>query len=153
MSTSGTAEQGPPGRLVVGVDGSPASEQALRWAVGQGRLTGQPVHAYISWEFPLAFGADVLTSFDWEGSSTSILRTTMEKGLDETGAAQVTRHVVRGHPVRVLLEASAHADLLIVGSRGHGGFAGMLLGSVSQQVTAHARCPVVVVHAPATDPG
>ena len=75
-----------------------------------------------------------LTAFDWEGSSADILR------------APVTR-VLGEHPVRVLLESSADAALVVIGSRGHGFFAGLLLGSVSQQLTAHARRSVVVVHA------
>lgn len=149
MTMSGAAH-GSAGRTVVGVDGSPSSEQALSWAVGHSRLTGQPVHAYISWEFPLAYGPDAFTALDWEGHSTAILRAAVEKVLGGDGDRLVTQHVIRGHPVQVLLEASADAALVVVGSRGHGGFAGMLLGSVSQQVTAHARCPVVVVHAPTT---
>lgn len=152
MSSSGAAEQASRGRIVLGVDCSPSSEQGLSCAVDQGGLPGQPVHAYISWEFPFSDGVGALTAFDWKGSSADILRATATKVLGEDGARLVTQHVVRGHPVPALLEASADATLAVVGSRGHGGFAGMLLGSVSRQVTAHAR-PVVVVHAPATDHG
>jgi nucleotide-binding universal stress UspA family protein len=135
--------------IVVGVDGSPSSEEALRWAVQQGRLTGRPVQAVTSWDYPIDYGVGAFDAFDWETSSRDLLHATVEKVLGADGAQEVTEHLTKGHPAQALLDAAADADLLVVGSRGHGGFAGMLLGSVSQHVVAHAACPVVVVHAPA----
>jgi nucleotide-binding universal stress UspA family protein len=144
------------GRIVVGVDGSPSSEEALRWGLAQSALTGQPVHAVISWEFPVDYGVAPMGDFDWEANSAAVLSGTVQKVLAEVRpegpADEVEQHVDRGHPARVLLEAAASAALLVVGSRGHGGFTGMLLGSVSQHVVAHAACPVVVVHRPRADP-
>ena len=133
------------GRIVVGVDGSPASEEALRWAVRQGRLTGSPVTAVTSWDYPLDYGVGAYDAFDWQANSREVLHATVEKVLGPDGGRQVTEQVTKGHPAQVLLDAAADADLLVVGSRGHGGFTGMLLGSVSQHVVAHAGCPVVVV--------
>jgi nucleotide-binding universal stress UspA family protein len=152
VTTPTTGQRSGSGRIVVGVDGSPSSEEALRWAVEQARLTGQPVHALTSWTYPLDYGAPEIDSIDWEGNSTGVLENTVAKVLDRSDADRVTQQVVEGHPARVLLDAAADADLLVVGSRGHGGFAGMLLGSVSQHVVAHATCPVVVVHASVNPP-
>jgi nucleotide-binding universal stress UspA family protein len=143
------------GRIVVGVDGSTSSTEALRWALGQARLTGQPVDAVISWDYPVYSGLaaiDPVEAIDWAGDRTNILQTTVKDVLGDADAPQVTQRVVRGHPAQVLVDAAADAALLVVGSRGHGGFTGMLLGSVSQHVVAHASCPVVVVHAPGTAP-
>jgi nucleotide-binding universal stress UspA family protein len=152
-STSHQAQNS--GRIVVGVDGSPSSEEALRWALAQSALSGQPVHAVISWEFPLGYGAAPLGDFDWAANSAAVLAEAVQHVLGEVRAdgpaGQVAQHVGRGHPARVLLEEAAGAVLLVVGSRGHGGFTGMLLGSVSQHVVAHAPCPVVVVHGPRAD--
>jgi len=143
------------GRIVVGVDGSPSSEEALRWALAQSALTGQPVHAVTSWEFPLDYGVAPLGDVDWAAASAAVLAETVQKVVGEVGpdgaARRVTQHVDQGHPARALLEEAAGAALLVVGSRGHGGFAGLLLGSVSQHVVAHAPCPVVVVHGPRAD--
>lgn len=134
------------GPIVVGVDGSASSELPLRWAAEQARLTGQELHAVISWDPPIPYDAPVTGEFDWEGDAAGTLAKTVENVLGEAAGREVVRHVVRGRPARVLVHAAGDADLLVVGSRGHGGFSGLLLGSVSQHVIAHAGCPVVVVH-------
>jgi nucleotide-binding universal stress UspA family protein len=142
-------------RIVVGVDGSTYSEEALRWAIGQARLTGQPVEAVISWTVPADFStgaAGALMTFDWEDVAASTLKETVATAVDPADADRVSQRVVMGHPARVLLDAAADAALLVVGSRGRGGFTGMLLGSVSQHVIARADCPVVVLRDPATPP-
>ena len=155
MSTLGTDPQSGSGRIVVGVDGSSHSEAALRWALGQARLTDQPVDAVTSWSIPIDLGVGGeggLVAYDWEGLATSTLEKTVAKVVDAPDADRVSQRVVEGHPARVLVDAAADAALLVVGSRGRGGFTGMLLGSVSQHVIARAACPVVVVRAPATQP-
>jgi nucleotide-binding universal stress UspA family protein len=148
VSTLGTEPQSESGRIVVGVDGSSYSQEALRWALGQARLTGQPVEAVISWNIPVDYSigaAGPLMTFDWEEVATSTVQETVAKVVDPSDADRVSQRVVMGHPAKVLLDAAADADLLVVGSRGRGGFTGMLLGSVSQHVIARAACPVVVV--------
>lgn len=135
-----------PDRIVVGVDGSPPSELALRWAVDQARLTGQIVHAVIAWEFPLNYGASVIDAdIDWAEQSRTVLKTAVDDVLGGAGTPHVEQEVHRGNPAGVLLDAAAGAGLLVVGSRGRGGFTGMLLGSVSQHLVTHAPCPVLVV--------
>jgi nucleotide-binding universal stress UspA family protein len=139
------------GKIVVGVDGSPSSERALRWAVDHARETGETVHAVTAWDYPVSagipvnYGAAQMSAADWEGNSRVVLDEALKNALTDDEIAQVRTHVVQGHPARVLLQAAADADQLVVGSRGHGGFAGMLLGSVSQHLIAHAPCPVTVI--------
>jgi nucleotide-binding universal stress UspA family protein len=150
VSSPGTDPQPGSSGIVVGVDGSRHSEEALRWAIGQARLTGQPVEAVTSWSVPVDYGmggAGDVVAYDWEGVATSTLETTVASVVGEADADRVTRRVVQGHPARALVDAASGAALLVVGSRGRGGFTGMLLGSVSQHVIAHAPCPVVVVRA------
>ncbi|MET0765943.1 MAG: universal stress protein [Blastococcus sp.] len=134
------------GRIVVGVDGSPSSERALRWAAQQARMTGQELHAVMSWNVPVPHDEPLTGEFDWGGDAAGALMKTVENVLGEPDARQVVPHVTQGHPAKVLMDAARNADLLVVGSRGHGGFASLLLGSVSQHVIAQATCPVVVVH-------
>ena len=142
------------GTIVVGVDGSPSSVQALRWAARQAELTGGEVHAVTAWHMPTTYGwIPPVADFDWPGNARSTLDRAMKEALDDTRAENVRRHVVEGHPVRALLDAAGDADLLVVGSRGRGEFAGMLLGSVAQQVVAHGPCPVLVVPAAAAAEG
>jgi nucleotide-binding universal stress UspA family protein len=152
VSTLGTGPQSGSGRIVVGVDGSPYSEEALRWAIGQARLTGQPVDAVISWRVPVDYGVTTLAVLDWRADATSTLEDTVARAVDPADADRVSQRVEMGHAAKVLLDAAADAALLVVGSRGRGGFTGMLLGSVSQHVIARAACPVVVVRAPAIPP-
>jgi nucleotide-binding universal stress UspA family protein len=134
-------------RIVVGVDGSPSSEQALRWAAEQARSTGQELHAVIAWQSPVTYGAPpVPDGIDWAEDSRATLQKTVENALPEAEARKVVLHAVHGAPAPALLDAAQGAGLLVVGCRGHGGFAGLLLGSVSQHVVTHATCPVLVMH-------
>ena len=138
------------GKIVIGVDGSASSQQALRWAARQARLTGDELHAVSVWDYPT--GALVLEDIDWFGITSKTLDDAVTASLHPDEADRVQRSVLRGYPARVLLDAAAEADLLVVGSRGRGGMVGMLLGSVSQHVVTNARCPVVVVRAEPSTP-
>lgn len=132
-----------PGRIVVGVDGSTASVKALHWACAQAELLDGTVEAVTSWSVPTQYGNDFSAhQFDWAG----IAQQTLDTAADEVGSlAKSQRSLVQGSPAHVLVDASVGAELLVVGSRGHGGFAGLLLGSVSEYVITHAHCPVLVI--------
>ena len=136
-------------RIVVGIDGSPASVDALRWAARQADATGAAVEAVISWDYPSTSGMEFGSlDIDWAGNARAAVADTLHVALGR-GADTVTRTVTRGHPVEVLVAAAQGADLLVVGSRGHVALPGRLLGSVSEHVAARAPCPVVVVrHVP-----
>ena len=137
-------------RIVVGVDGSQASIDALQWAARQASLTGAVVEAATAWHFPATYGGYLVTAgTDWRADAVAIQETAVKEALGDEASSLIGR-VAQGHPVGVLLEAAVGAELLVVGSRGHGGFVGMLLGSVSEQVVAHAPCAVVVIRTPAT---
>ncbi|WP_291762746.1 universal stress protein [Cellulomonas sp. 73-145] len=134
------------GRIVVGVDGSAPSKAALRWALTQSALTGQPVRAITCWEYPTTFGWVAPDLSDWAGDAADTLTATVKEVTAGRTGVPLTQMVREGNAAAVLVEASSSAALVVVGSRGRGGFAGLLLGSVSEHVVAHARCPVVVVH-------
>lgn len=135
------------GRIVVGLDSSEESIRALRWALDEARLRKaelQLVHAYPTPEL-VALPAVVTLPSDDE------LRVAADEVLDEqlakvggSGEVSVTRTVRSGGAASVLCEVAEGAELLVVGARGLGGFRGLLLGSVTHQVVAHAPCPVVV---------
>src|SRR6266571_3919511 len=139
------------GVVVVGVDGSEPSRDALRWAVHYARTTGAIVRAVTVWHFPASFGwgsALAIPEADLEGDARAALKATVEQVAGTEGAFTLQTEVVEGPPALMLLRAAADADLLVVGSRGHGAFAGMLLGSVSEHCVHHANCPVVVIRHP-----
>lgn len=138
--------------VVVGVDGSAGSVIALRFAAEEARLRGTTLHVVGAWELPAtayagaAGGAGV--GFAELGAELETrAREAVEDALAgiDAGDVAIERHVVEGHPARVLLEAGAGAELLVVGSRGLGGFARLLLGSVGQELVHHAPCPVAIV--------
>ena len=133
-------------RIVVGVDGSDSSLQGLRWAASIAAVSGARVEAVAAWDFPAAYGL-VAGPIDWDPSAdvTAMLDDSV-KTVFGSDPDNVTLTCREGGAARVLLERSEGAVLLIVGSRGHGGFAGLLLGSVSASVAEHATCPVLVVH-------
>lgn len=136
------------GWIVVGVDGSAASKDALAWAARQGQLTGARVEAVMVWHVPTsAYGAPIAspTDYDFGAQAQHVLEATVAEILGDGPKVEVLIRVVEGHPTPKLLAAADGADLLVVGSRGHGAFRGMLLGSVSAHCITHAPCPVVVV--------
>lgn len=129
-------------RIVVGVDGSEPSQEALRWAAHQAQVTGAELVAVIAWHLPEMYG---YVGRDYDEDARKALESTLEKVLDPSSPVQVTTRVAEGRPAPVLLETAKDADLLVVGAHGHGFFEGMRLGSVSQHCVHHATCPVVVV--------
>jgi nucleotide-binding universal stress UspA family protein len=138
-------------RIVVGVDGSASSKAALAWALGQAQLTGAVVEAVTAWDYPATYGyAAAVVDVDWEGLAAQVLSDAIAEVAPDAGPAAIRRRVSEGNAASVLLDASAGADLLVVGSRGHGGFVEALLGSVSQHMVHHAACPVVVIRGPLT---
>jgi nucleotide-binding universal stress UspA family protein len=139
------------GVVVVGVDGSEASRDALRWAIRYARMTGATVRAITVWHFPASFGwgpVPAVPEMDLEADARAALKETIEAAADTGEPVTIQTEVVEGPPALMLLRAAAHADLLVVGSRGHGAFAGMLLGSVSEHCVHHATCPVMVIRHP-----
>ena len=147
----------PPGQpIVVGVDGSQDSKDALAWAARQAELTGAPLRVITAWKLPVSFStvwqmpatygkSHDFAQEDFAEDARNTLHAAIDEVLGEDRRESVTSQLVIGHPAQVLIEASRGAVLLVVGGRGHGGFAGMLLGSVSQHCVSHAACPVVVV--------
>jgi nucleotide-binding universal stress UspA family protein len=140
--------------IVVGVDGSDASKDALRWAARQAELTGATLRAIMTWNVPMInYGAAMPGSIeaDVNRDSKEALDQAIQEVLGPAPSARVAPEVVEGHPAEVLVGAAGDAELLVVGSRGHGAFKGMFLGSVSTHCVSHATCPVVVVrHQPET---
>jgi nucleotide-binding universal stress UspA family protein len=139
-----------PGRIVVGVDGSKSAAAALRWAVKQAEVTGDSVLAIAVWQYPIyvagyGWAPVVMEDVDMEGIAEKTLAEAVENVLKPGSPVRIERRVVEGYAPSVLVEASEDADLLVVGSRGHGTFTEALLGSVSQHCSHHAKCPVVIV--------
>lgn len=140
------------GVVVVGVDGSEASKDALRWAIRYARMAGAAVRAVTAWHYPASYGwaaTPAIPEMDLEGDARQGLKEAIEQVI---GAAEepvtIQTEILEGPPALTLLKAAEGAEVLVVGSRGHGAFAGMLLGSVSQHCVHHADCPVVVVRHP-----
>ena len=141
----------PVGRIVVGVDGSEGSRAALRWAVEEGRLRSAPVEAVLVWSYLDQHRArpdDPEFRPDYgEDDARQALATVVQEAVGDAAGVELVQTTVCDLPARGLLDAASGADLLVVGARGIGGFKGLLLGSVSQQVVAHAPCAVVIVRA------
>jgi nucleotide-binding universal stress UspA family protein len=146
-SVGATQDDGGRELIVVGVDGSPASKAALRWAARQARLTGGRLLAVLTWEFPRSMGwaPPWPSDFDPARDAKELLEVTVEEVLGPHPDVEVSTATAEGHPSVVLTELSKKATLVVVGCRGHGEFVGMLLGSVSEFLTTHAECPVAVV--------
>lgn len=135
--------------FVVGVDGSGASVEALRQAQRLAVPLGAKVLATAYWDDPQVYAGYVAMGIDrFEERVMLVLNEAIEDAFGKNIPPNVIPRVVRGHPRDSLIDASRHADMIVVGRRGHGGFGGLLLGSVSSACVAHAHCPVLVVHSP-----
>jgi len=157
LGDGGAAEVRPVRRIVVGVDGSPPAERALRAAIREATawdaelfaVSGVPIASMtgaLAW-LPSAVDHEQVLKDIAEG-----LDVVVDRAVAEHPGAQVHRRVLDGTGAELLTEFSSATDLVVVGSRGRGGFAGLLLGSTSQAVLHHARCPVMVVTTRGTDP-
>jgi nucleotide-binding universal stress UspA family protein len=155
---------------VVGVDGSQGSLSALGWALGEARARKIPVHAVFAWQyyppwvdpglgsmFPLGYqpegGVPEDAFADTAASVEKLLKTAISNATESdpdhtTDPVPLTGEAVEGHAAHVLLGSVSGCDMLVVGSHGHGGIIGAMLGSVSQHVVSHSQCPVVVVPSP-----
>jgi nucleotide-binding universal stress UspA family protein len=135
-----------PGRVVVGVDGSESSKQALRWAARLAAADGSRIEAITAWDYPQAYNSPVDPNWRPDLDAQAILDGTLAEVFGDAPPAGLVPIVRHGPPRTVLIGASQGAELLVIGSRGHGGFAGLLLGSVSSACSEHAHCPVLVLH-------
>ena len=142
------------GTIVVGVDGSPPSLRALRYALDEAALRGSKVRALHAWSIPYApvATAPFVVVADMPELEQSV-RAHAERVLDEAlqqvevpEGVEVEQEVAQGDATHALIRSAEGAELLVVGSRGTGGFADLRLGSVSTQCAQHAKCPVVIVH-------
>lgn len=146
-------------KIVIGTDGSPGARRALRWALGEARLRGAKLCVVHAWMVPLI---DALPE-PWvlgltppgpsaeevhdhlRGEAGRQLEAWVAEAREEEPTVEIEGELVEGRAARALIEAAHDADLLVVGSRGRGGFGGLLLGSVSHQCAQHAPCPLVIV--------
>lgn len=138
-------------RIVVGVDGSQAAREALRWAIDEARRRDATVEAVYAWHQPFMAGYMMEGELDlghYEEEAQKILDTAVDAVKDGAGVT-IERKLVAGSAAGALVDEAKGAALLVVGSRGRGGFSGLLLGSVSQQAAHHAPCPVVIIPAAA----
>lgn len=151
--------------VAVGVDGSTGAKHALRWALDEARLRKAPLRAVHAWMFGYSggsiadypyWGGSIMTPADHFGIDLRDLHRAAEELLEreladagaDTDEIEIDRQVIQSPATEALIGAVTTDDLLVVGSRGHGGFANLLLGSVSLQCVHYAPCPVVVVHTP-----
>jgi len=138
-------------RIVVGIDGSEQSKLALRWAGTLSTWTGAPILAVTTWHIPASYAWAAGSSYvppgiDLQADAERMQKELLAEILADQPSLDVQTLVREGSAAQVLLEHCGAASLLVVGSRGHGGFAGLLLGSVSSYCAEHAGCPVLVVH-------
>jgi nucleotide-binding universal stress UspA family protein len=139
-------------QIVVGIDGSKSSYEALHEAARLARLEGAKLRLVTAWHVPSVSqgGAFAFPLADMRGEYERDAQAIVDAGVAElrkAGNGVAVDEVVReGHAAKVLLDEAEDADLLVVGNRGHGGFAELLLGSVSHECARHASCPVLIVH-------
>jgi nucleotide-binding universal stress UspA family protein len=139
--------------IVVGVDHSAGANEALRFALEEARLRRATLRVVHVWHFRYEGWTGMEVGLlpivdelhDLRDAAAAALDSTLQEAIPDTAGVEVERRVVEGAPAAMLVEESRDADLLVVGSRGLGGFAQLLLGSVSQQCAHHAECPVVIV--------
>ena len=140
-----------PDRVLVGVDGSPSSIGALRYAARVAEAFSAPLEVVTTWAYPPYASPYTADAWSPEEDAKTILNDSVEAAFGGTAPA-LRRTIIAGPPARMLIEESKTCGMLVLGSRGHGGFAGLLLGSVSSACAEHAHCPVLIVHGKGSEP-
>ena len=133
-------------KIVVGIDGSTGAHAAIDWALSHAQANDQ-IEIIHTWTDP-AMPAEIGMAFDpqiFADSAAAVLDAEMELIRERNSDIQIEGRCIRGHPGSALIEAAKDADLLVVGTRGHGGFVGLLLGSTSTYLAHHATCPLLIV--------
>lgn len=139
--------------IVVGVDGSECSRSALRFAFDEARMRKAKLRIVVAWHVPLAaYGAGLTPpppnlAEDAEAGAKEVLEEALAATREDASSVEFETVIREGSPGGVLIEESEHAELLVVGSRGHGGLRELVLGSVSHECVMHAHCPVTIVRA------
>ena len=136
--------------IIVAVDGSPSSIEALRKASELARALDAPLEAVTAWQFPMGFDGAGYATQTWspEAESQTLLNSAVETAFPDGPPADLRLTVTAGPAAGVLIDKSNDAAMLVMGSRGRGGFAGLLLGSVSTACAQHAHCPVLIMRGP-----
>jgi nucleotide-binding universal stress UspA family protein len=144
---SAGSEESTAATIVVGVDGSEASQDALKWAANYAELTGGQLRAVSAWQWPITLGVALPLPDDYSplDDAKAAVEQAISDALGASPAVAIVTDIVEGAAAPALVEQATHAALLVVGSRGHGGFAGLLMGSTSEYCAHHAACPVVIV--------
>jgi nucleotide-binding universal stress UspA family protein len=143
MTATGTDRR----HVVVGVDGSKSSVEALQWAQLMATALGAQIDAVTSWQYPVSYGVSAwLADWDPAADAAAILEDALALAFGDDRPEGLQTTVREGHPASILVEASSKAELLVVGSRGHGGFTGLLIGATSAHCAEHAACSVFVAH-------
>lgn len=137
-------------KVIVGVDGSESSLDALHRAAQIASATSAPLEAITTWQYPMAFDSYFPMMDDWSPgkNAESVLAAATERAFHGSPPQRFTSRVIEGPAAQVLIEQSLEASMLVLGTRGHGGFAGLLLGSVSSACAERAQCPVLIMHRP-----
>ena len=138
------------GALVAAVDDSPPAREALRYAATMAAEAGKPLHVVLVWNFVIGAAPDKSqdespSEAAWQQESERRLAALVAEEVGDRSDVEVRPVALHGNPTPTLLAVSKVAGHLVVGSRGRGGFAGLLLGSTSEQLIRHAECPVTVV--------
>ena len=135
-------------RILVGADGSDGSLRAVRWALAEARRRGDSVEVLHCWHVPYYGDMSGMAPYPIEvmdDSAKAVLEQVLAAVATDAKGVELSGRTASGNAATALIEASAGADLLVVGRRGHGGFLTLVMGSVAQQVASHAHCPVVIV--------
>lgn len=138
-------------RVVVGYDGSPAASAALDRGIVLARALSVPLRLVAAWQYPTSYGGYPIVGWSPQEDTQIMLEAAVRQRFGSSVPDWFTAETVEGGAARVLIRESRDAQMLVVGSRGHGGFVGLLLGSVSSACAEHAECPVLVMHAPRVD--
>ena len=140
------------GTVVVGIDGSAGSQEALRFAATEARLRKAKLKLVSAWTLtyvaaPIGMMAPIDDALlpELQKNARAVIDHAVAEVFGDATDIEIEKTIAEGSPAQVLVDAAQGADLLVVGTRGHGGFAGLLLGSVSQQIAHHAPCPIVIV--------
>ncbi len=134
-------------KIIVGVDGSPSSNAALEWAAQEAEIRGSALELIHAWNYPnLGYGGYVAVLEDFEKDAAALLDEVVASVRKNYPSLKLVSSLIQGPTAQTIMDRAKEADMVVVGSRGRGGFSGLLLGSVGQQLVHHCPAPVVIIH-------